>query len=49
MPMYDLIEYHDNYSKTSGSLWQYCKDIPAVDDNDAIVDFNGANGADSFN
>ena len=28
MPMYNLIEYSDNYSKTSGSLWQYCKDIP---------------------
>ena len=27
MPMYNLIEYSDNYSKTSGSLWQYCKDI----------------------
>ena len=23
MPMYDLMEYSDNYSKTSGSLWQY--------------------------
>ena len=22
MPMYNLIEYSDNYSKTSGSLWQ---------------------------
>ena len=22
MPIYDLIEYSDNYSKTSGSLWQ---------------------------
>ena len=32
MLMYNLIEYGDNYSKTSGSLWQYCKDIPAVDD-----------------
>ena len=21
MPMYNLIEYRDNYSKTSGSLW----------------------------
>ena len=28
MPMYDLIEYSDNYSKTSGSLWQYYKDDP---------------------
>ena len=26
MPMYNLIEYNDNYSKTSGSLWQYYKD-----------------------
>ena len=26
MPMYSLIEYSDNYSKTSGSLWQYYKD-----------------------
>ena len=25
MPMHDLIEYDDNYSKTSGSLWQYLK------------------------
>ena len=23
MPMYNLKEYSDNYSKTSGSLWQY--------------------------
>ena len=26
MPMYNLIEYSDNYSKASGSLWQYYKD-----------------------
>ena len=39
MPMYNLIEYDDNYSKTSGSLWQYCKDIPAVENNKAIVYF----------
>ena len=30
MSMYNLIEYSDNYSKTSGTLWQYCKDIPVV-------------------
>ena len=29
MPMYKLIEYSDNYSKTSGSLWQYYKDEPS--------------------
>ena len=28
MPMYNLIEYSDNYSKKSGSLWQYYKDDP---------------------
>ena len=28
MPMYNLVEYSDNYSKTSGSLWQYYKDDP---------------------
>ena len=49
MPMYNLIEYSDNYSKTSGSLWQYCKYIPAVDDDGAIVNFNGDNNTDSFN
>ena len=25
MPMYNLIVHNDNYSKTSGSLWQHCK------------------------
>ena len=49
MPMYNLIEYNDNYSETSGSLRQYCKDIPAVNNNSDIVDFNGANATDSFN
>ena len=34
MPMYNLIEYSDNYSKTSGSLWQYYKDDP----NDNMAD-----------
>ena len=47
MPMYNLIEYSDNYSKTPRSLWQFCKEIPAV--NDDIADFNGANATDSFN
>ena len=49
MPMYNLIEYSDNYSKTSRSLWQYCKEIPAVHDNDDIANFNRANATDSFN
>ena len=30
MPMYNLIEYSDNYSNTSGSLWQFKIDkVPA--------------------
>ena len=28
MPMHNLIEYSDNYAKTSGSLWQYYRDEP---------------------
>ena len=28
--MYNLIEYSDNYSKTSGNLWQYYVDKPAA-------------------
>ena len=31
MPMYKLIEYSDNYAKSSGSLWKYFRDEP--DDN----------------
>ena len=29
--MYNLIEYSDNYVKTSGSLWQYFRDEPDDD------------------
>ena len=49
MPMYNLIEDSDNYSETSGRLWQYCKGIPAINDNNAIVDFTNNNLTDSFN
>ena len=49
MPMYNLIEYSDNYSKTSGSLRQYRKDIPAIDNNNATVNFTENNLTDSFN
>ena len=49
MPMYNLIEYCDNYAKKSGSLWQYCSDTPAVDNNNAIVDFTGNNLTELFN
>ena len=49
MPVYNVIEYSDNYLKTSGNLWQYCKDIPAVNNNGDIINFNGANATDLFN
>ena len=48
MLMYSLIEYSDNYSKTSGSLWQCCKEIPAININ-GNINFDGANATDSFN
>ena len=28
MSMYNLMEYRNNYSKTWGCLWQYCRDEP---------------------
>ena len=53
MPMYNLTEYSGKYSKTSGSLWEYCKDIPAVNNNNnnnnAIVNFAANNLPVSFN
>ena len=48
MPMYNLIEYSENYSKTSGSLWQYCKDIPAVNIAGDTIAFTATNTTDSF-
>ena len=48
MLMYNLIEYSDNYAKTTGSLWQYCKDIPARDNNDEIAAFDANNLTNSF-
>ena len=49
MSIYNLIEYSDNYAKTTGSLWQYCKDIPARNNNNEITEFTRANTTDSFN
>ena len=37
--MYNLIEYSDAYSKTSGCLWQYYRDEPASNNNGYISDF----------
>ena len=44
MPLYSLIEYRNNYSKTSGSLWQnFSKDEPASNANGAIIKFPADN------
>ena len=39
MPMYNLIEYSDNYSTTSGNLWQYYRGEPFINDHGIITDF----------
>ena len=43
MPVYNLIEYSDNCSKTYGILCQYCRDEPALANNCDITDFNADN------
>ena len=49
MPMCNLIEYSNAYSKTSGSLWQYYRDEPAMDANCKIIDFlANKNNSNSF-
>ena len=47
--MYNLIEYSNNYPKTSKTIWQYCRDEPVVNNNGDIVSFNMANITYSFN
>ena len=37
MPLYNLLEYSDNCSKASGSLWQYYRNEPALTDAGAIA------------
>ena len=41
MQMYNVIDYSDNYSKTSGGLWLLYRDGAALDDNGIIVYFAG--------
>ena len=49
IPMYNLIEYSHDYSKTSRGLWQYYRDEPleihrdTIDANNAIANFPAAN------
>ena len=43
MSMYNLIEYSDVYSKTSGSLLEYFRNEPALGNNNNIIDFPANN------
>ena len=43
MPIYNLIEYSNNYSRTFECLWQYYRDEPSLDNNGNAVYFTGAN------
>ena len=38
MPMYNLMEHSLAYSETSGRLWQYYRDEPALCNNNDIID-----------
>ena len=49
MPLYSLIDYSDVYLKRSGSLWQYYRDGPVLDNNGKIIDFPAnSNNSGSF-
>ena len=49
MAMNSLIECRDTYSKTSGGLWQYYRDEPALNDDGNTIDFpNDSNNSISF-
>ena len=39
MLMYNLIEYSDSYSKTSGSPWQYYRDKAVLDNTGSFTNF----------
>ena len=41
MPMYNLIEYSDNYQDSSATLYQYKRDEPSEDD--AVADLTADN------
>ena len=39
MDMHNLIEYSEHYLQTSGSLWLYCRDQQALDNNGSFTGF----------
>ena len=48
MAIYNVIEYSDNYSGTSGSVWQYYRDEPAINNNVTIFGFPDDTDSPSF-
>ena len=48
MPMYNLIEYSNNYSNTSGSLWQFKRDEIEGDVDLTVDDNHIPNNSSSF-
>ena len=40
IPMYNLIEYSDNYSDTSGSLWQFKRDEAPANNADLSINYS---------
>ena len=48
MPMFNLIECSGNYTKASGSIWQYYRDEPALENAANITDFLGNNNHEIF-
>ena len=47
MPMYNLIKYSENYSDTSGSSWQFKRDEPPINNNEAFINIT-AESSSSF-
>ena len=43
MPMYNSLEYSNNYPKIFGILWKIYRDVPAVINNNEIFDFHASN------
>ena len=43
MPMYNLVEYSDNFSECSGSLWQFKRDESPVTNAGSHDNFSAAN------
>ena len=45
MSMHNLIEYSNNYSDTSGSLWQFRRDEQPINNNGAFINITAENSA----